>query len=306
MLELHERYVNFYTDFAFKKLFGTEVNKDLLISFLNALLQGKEQIKDLKYINTENLGSQEFDRKAVFDVYCETEDGQRILVEMQKADQQYFKDRSIFYSTFPIRDQAVKGYWDYRLNAVYTIGILNFSFDDDDPEYYHHEVKLVDTYTQKVFYDKLTYIYLEMPKFQKSEHELETMFEKWLYAIKHLASLMERPAVLREKVFHHLFSQAEIARFNPQERMNYEESLKNYRDWYSVMETAQIKGEAVGYDRGYEKGMEKGKEEGIEIGIEKGEHLKNIENARNFKQLGVDVSIISQATGLSITEIESL
>lgn len=294
MLELHERYVNFYTDFAFKKLFGTEVNKDLLISFLNALLQGKEQIKDLKYINTENLGSQEFDRKAVFDVYCETEDGQRILVEMQKADQQYFKDRSIFYSTFPIRDQAVKGYWDYRLNAVYTIGILNFSFDDDDPEYYHHEVKLVDTYTQKVFYDKLTYIYLEMPKFQKSEHELETMFEKWLYAIKHLASLMERPAVLREKVFHHLFSQAEIARFNPQERMNYEESLKNYRDWYSVMETAQIKGEAVGYDRGYE------------IGIEKGEHLKNIENARNFKQLGVDVSIISQATGLSITEIESL
>ena len=294
MLELHERYVNFYTDFAFKKLFGTEVNKDLLISFLNALLQGKEQIKDLKYINTENLGSQEFDRKAVFDVYCETEDGQRILVEMQKADQQYFKDRSIFYSTFPIRDQAVKGYWDYRLNAVYTIGILNFSFDDDDPEYYHHEVKLVDTYTQKVFYDKLTYIYLEMPKFQKSEHELETMFEKWLYAIKHLASLMERPAVLREKVFHHLFVQAEIARFNPQERMNYEESLKNYRDWYSVMETAQIKGEAVGYDRGYE------------IGIEKGEHLKNIENARNFKQLGVDVSIISQATGLSITEIESL
>lgn len=299
MLELHERYVNFYTDFAFKKLFGTEVNKDLLISFLNALLQGKERIKDLKYINTENLGSQEFDRKAVFDVYCETEDGQRILVEMQKADQQYFKDRSIFYSTFPIRDQAVKGnHWDYRLNAVYTIGILNFSFDDDDPNYYHHEVKLVDTHTQKVFYDKLTYIYLEMPKFQKSENELDSMFEKWLYAIKHLASLMERPAVLREKVFHHLFEQAEIARFNPQERMNYEESLKNYRDLYSVMKTSRIKGEIVGYDRGYEKGMEKG--------IEKGEHLKNIENARNFKQLGVDVSIISQATGLSIEEIERL
>ena len=110
MITLHERYVNFYTDFAFKKLFGTEVNKDLLISFLNALLQGKELIKDLKYINTENLGTQEYDRKAVFDVYCETEDGRRILVEMQKAEQQFFKDRSIFYSTFPIRDQAVKGH----------------------------------------------------------------------------------------------------------------------------------------------------------------------------------------------------
>ena len=146
--DLLDRYVNFYTDFAFKKLFGTEANKDLLISFLNALLDGKEEIKDLTFLNSEHLGTTELDRKAVFDVYCENEKGEKFLIEMQKAEQQFFKDRSIFYSTFPIREQAKRGNtWDYRLKSVYTIGILNFSFDDTDPEYFHHEVKLMDTKT---------------------------------------------------------------------------------------------------------------------------------------------------------------
>ena len=143
---LDERYVNFYTDFAFKKLFGTEVNKDLLISFLNSMFDGKEVIRDLTYLNNEQLGTGELDRKAVFDVYCENEKGEKFLVEMQKAEQQFFKDRSVFYSTFPIRDQAIRGNsWDYNLKTVYTIGILNFCFDDTDPEYFHHEVKFGGT-----------------------------------------------------------------------------------------------------------------------------------------------------------------
>ena len=205
---LRERYVNFYTDFAFKKLFGTEMNKDLLISFLNALLQGHEEITDLTYLNTEQLGTAETERKAVFDVYCQTVTGERILIEMQKAEQQFFKDRSIFYSTFPIRDQAQKGNWDYSLSRVYTIGVLNFTFDDADPSYFHHEVKLMDTQTHKVFFDKLTYIYLEMPKFAKEESQLVTLFDKWLYAIRNMATLMERPKALQEAVFTRLFEQA--------------------------------------------------------------------------------------------------
>lgn len=307
MITSHERYVNFYTDFAFKKLFGTEINKDLLISFLNALLQGKEIIRDLTYINTENLGTQEFDRKAVFDVYCETEDGRKILVEMQKAEQQFFKDRSIFYSTFPIRDQAVKGNsWDYQLNAVYTIGILNFSFDDDDPNYYHHVVKLVDLNTHQIFYEKLTYIYLEMPKFQKTEDQLDTMFDKWLYAIKHMASLMDRPAALRDSVFRHLFEAAEIARFNPQERMSYEESLKIYRDWFSVMKTAQIKGEAEGFERGMQQGMQQGIQQGIQQGMQQGKSETMLKVAAHLKSLNMPMEKIKEITGLSEEEIKNM
>ena len=162
---IRDRYVNPYTDFGFKLLFGTDMNKELLISFLNSLLHGREVIKDVTYLNAEHLGTQEYDRKAVFDVYCENEQGEKFLVEMQKGEQQFFKDRSVFYSTFPIREQAKRGNWDYELKAVYTVGILNFVFEDKDDEYFHHEVKLMDIYTKEVFYENLTFVYLEMPKF---------------------------------------------------------------------------------------------------------------------------------------------
>ena len=233
---IFDRYVNFYTDFAFKKLFGTEINKDLLISFLNALLQGREEIKDISYLNTEHLGTQEYDRRAVFDVYCTNEQGEYFLVEMQKGEQQFFKDRSVYYSSFAIREQAPRGNWDYGLKAIYTIGILNFCFSTSSPSYYH-EVKLMETDTKEVFYDKLTLIYLEMPKFTKTEAELVTLFDKWLYAIRNLASLMERPRVLQEKVFQHLFEAAEIANkaFGPgAERLRVWEDRDDGRFFYEA------------------------------------------------------------------------
>lgn len=174
---LQERYVNFYTAFAFKKLFGTEANKDLLISFLNSLFDGTEVIKSLNYLNVEHLGHNAAERKAVFDVYCENEKGEKFLIEMQKAEQEYFKDRSIFYSTFPVQEQAPQGRWNFKLNKVYTIGILNFCIDEGNADYMRREVKLMDTHTKEVFYDKLTYIYLEMPKFRKTEQELVTDFD---------------------------------------------------------------------------------------------------------------------------------
>ena len=290
-----DRYVNFYTDFAFKKLFGTEMNKDLLISFLNALLHGRETIADLTYLNAERLGTQEYDRRAVFDVYCENEFGEKFIVEMQKGEQQYFKDRSIYYSTFAIREQAPKGEWNYSLKGVYTIGILNFCFTgkSGDGEYCH-EIKLMNTKTKELFYDKLTFIYLEMPKFTKTEEELVTMFDKWMYAIKHLGSLMNRPAILQEKVFERLFATAEIAKFNPQERYEYEDSLKAFRDWFSVIETAELKGVA------------KGEAKGIKIGEERGAQKEKLAIALNLKSIGISPDKIAQATGLSLEDIAKL
>lgn len=289
-----DRYVNFYTDFAFKKLFGTEMNKDLLISFLNALLQGREVVLDVNYLNTEHLGTQEYDRRAVFDVYCKNDKGEVFLVEMQKGEQQFFKDRSIYYSTFAIREQAPRGEWNYELKGVYTIGILTFCFDKEREGNYYHEVKLMDTATKEVFYDKLVFIYLEMPKFTKQENELESLFDKWLYVIRNLAALMERPRVLQEKVFAHLFEAAEIAKFSRVERYEYEESLKAYRDWFSVMATAELRGE------------ERGKEKGLKEGLEKGRIEERLRNARGLKARGVDAEIIAQVTGLSVDDILGL
>lgn len=258
---IQDKYINPYTDFGFKLLFGTAMNKELLISFLNALLFKEETVKDVTYLNAEHLDTQEYDRRAVFDVYCENEKGEKFLVEMQRGEQQFFKDRSVYYATFPIREQSQRGKWDYELKAVYIIGILNFTFNDTDGDYFHHEVKLVDLYTHKVFYDKLTFIYLEMPKFNKKEDELESMFDKWLFVLRNLSSLFERPRALQNRVFDRLFEAAEIAKFNPKELGEYWESLKNFRDWYSVMSTQLKKGREEGLKEGLEKGLEQGRKE---------------------------------------------
>lgn len=285
-----DRYINPYTDFGFKMLFGTEMNKELLISFINSLLSGKEVIRDLTYLNTEHLGTSEADRRAVFDVYCENERGEKILIEMQRGEQQFFKDRSLYYATFPIHEQGEKGEWDYRLKAVYVIGILNFKFDSEDDNYFHHEVQLMDVCTKQVFYDKLTFIYLEIPKFNKSEDELVTMFDKWLFVLRNLSRLMARPAALQDRIFTRLFEAAEIAKFTKEQYEAYEESLKVYRDWQNTIVTAE------------QKGMAKGMAEGIA----KGRMEQNIANARSMKLAGLDYEIISQVTGLSKDEIDKL
>ena len=287
---IQDKYINPYTDFGFKLLFGTAMNKELLISFLNALLFKEETVKDVTYLNAEHLDTQEYDRRAVFDVYCENEKGEKFLVEMQRGEQQFFKDRSVYYATFPIREQSQRGKWDYELKAVYIIGILNFTFNDTDGDYFHHEVKLVDLYTHKVFYDKLTFIYLEMPKFNKKEDELESMFDKWLFVLRNLSSLFERPRALQNRVFDRLFEAAEIAKFNPKELGEYWESLKNFRDWYSVMSTQ----------------LKKGREEGRKEGLEQGRKEECFKNAKKMKQAGIAFDVIAQVTGLSIGEIASL
>ena len=224
-----ERYINLFTDYGFKKIFGEEPNKNLLLDFLNELLRKEQgEIRDLTYLKTEQLGDTHIDRKAIFDLYCENERGEKFIVELQKSKQNFFKDRALYYSTFPIREQAERGDWNFKLKAVYTVAILDFVFDEDkdQPEKYRYNVKLSDIETNRVFYDKLTFIYLEMPKFSKGLDELETRFDKWMYVIRNLNRLERLPETLREQVFEQLFTTAEIARFTPDQVRSYEKSLK--------------------------------------------------------------------------------
>jgi len=304
-IEGRERYINPYTDFGFKKLFGTELNKDLLISFLNALFNDeKRKIKDVQFLNAEQLGDSYDDRRAVFDVYCMAKDGSRFIVEMQKAEQEYFKDRSVYYATAPIREQAKKGKWNYHLEGVYTIGLLNFVFPNNEypADSYIHEVKLKDTDDNHIFYDKLTFVYLEMPKFNKREDELETMFDKWMFALCNLYRLLERPKALQERIFKRLFDQAEIAQFTPEERREYAESVKDYWDYYSTMQTAHKKGKAEGLAEGKAEGLAEGEAKGRAEG--RAEEKK--ENARRMKADGMAADLIAKYTGLTVDEIESL
>ncbi len=276
MGQLPQKYVNPFTDFGFKKLFGEEPNKDLLLDFLNELLKEQEgNITEIYYHKTEQLGNTPVDRKAIFDLYCTNEKGEKFIVELQKTKQKFFKDRTLYYSTFPIREQAIKDEWDFELKAVYTIAILDFVFDHDkDEKKYRYDIRLSDIETCEVFYHKLTFIYLAMPKFNKSIEELETRFDQWMYVIKNLNKLERVPNVLQEKIFDKLFKVAEIANFTPDQLEKYEDSLKYYRDIKNSLDTA--------------------KEE------------KSIEIAKNGMYNGIDNSILSKITELSEEFIENL
>ena len=293
MIHFEEKYVNPFTDFGFKKLFGEIPNKALLLDFLNELLKEEQgQITDLTYLKSEHVGDSTLDRKAIFDIYCENQRGEKFIVELQKAKQNFFKDRTLFYSTFPIREQAKRAEWNFELKAVYTIAILDFVFDEDKKEKhkFRYDVKLSDIETKKVFYDKLTFIYLEMPKFNKSLDEIETRFDKWLYVLKNLNRLDRVPDKLREKIFDQLFETAEIAKFTPEQVQSYEDSLKYYRDIKNSLDTAKA------------EGKEEGKIEGrIEGRIEEKSVI-----AKNLLNQNIDIQTIAQATGLSINEIEEL
>lgn len=309
-MALKDKYINPLTDFGFKKLFGTEPNKGLLIDFLNQLLPDQHKIKELSYTKNEHLGSSSYDRKAIFDLYCESQSGEKFIVEIQKAKQNYFKDRSVYYSTFPIQEQAKKGEWNFQLSAIYTIGILDFVFDDhkNSPELLH-TVQLKDQ-ENRVFYDKLTYIYIELPKFTKTDQELATRFDKWLYVFRHLANLQNRPLALQEKIFQQLFEVAEIAKFTKEEKKHYEESLKYYRDLKNVVDTSRDEG----VQEGIQKGIQQGREEGIKEGMKKGkqegrkEGIKEgiLKVAKGLKDQGLATEVIQQTTGLSIDEINEL
>ncbi|MEQ8706321.1 MAG: Rpn family recombination-promoting nuclease/putative transposase [Phaeodactylibacter sp.] len=282
MSALDDKYINPLTDFGFKKLFGTEPNKILLIDFLNQILPQRHRIKDLSYSRNEQMGLNELDRKAVFDLYCIGESGERFIVEIQKAKQNYFKDRSIYYSSFPIQEQAKKGEWSYRLEPVYTVGILDFIFDDHKLEDELLHIVELKNQNCEVFYDKLKFIYIELPKFRKKEEELDTQFDKWLFVFKHLSGLQDRPKKLQDKIFERLFEAAEIAKFTPEEREAYEESLKNYRDLKNVVDTSR--------EEGYREGLDK----------------RNIEIAKNMKNDGEPIEKIVKYTGLSKEEISKL
>ncbi len=257
------RYVNPFTDFGFKKLFGEEASKPQLMDFLNAMLPAHAQIRDLSFRNGEQLGTTDLDRKAIYDIYCQGVTGERFIVELQKAKQNYFKDRTVYYSTFPIREQAEKGEWNYQSQAVYCIGVLDFTFDSADKTEAQrgevvHKIKLKDQHNQ-VFYDKLTFIYLEMPHFKKTEEECVTRLEKWLYFIRHLLDLQEIPRIFGgEEIFTHAFEKAEVDNLDQADQSRYEASLKVYRDLKSVVDTARDEGLAEGLEQGAIIGQEKG------------------------------------------------
>ena len=295
------KYFNPYTDFGFKKLFGEEGSKDLLIDFLNQLLPTHHQIQQLTFKNPENLADTIAERKAIFDIYCESKTGDKFIVEMQKAKIKHFKDRALFYSTFPIREQSEKGDWNFLLLPIYFIAILDFEYDENTIPKFRRDVCLKDQ-DGDIFFDKLNFKFLQMPLFNKQEDELVTHFDKWLYFLKNLESFNHIPAILNEPIFQKGFEIAEISHLNIEQYEQYKKSLVQYLEVKNVFDTAFEEGEKVGIEKGIEQGIEKGIEQGIEQGIERG--IEKV--AKALKEQNVAIEIIVESTGLSYEAIQRI
>lgn len=280
------KYLNPYTDFGFKKLFGEEANKDLLIDFLNELLPAHHQIAELNFRNSEAYSELPNERKAIFDIHCESKTGERFIVEMQKAKINFFKDRALFYATIPIREYAKQGEWDFKLPPIYMIAILDFKYDEEvERQKFIRSVCLKDQ-DGDIFYDKLHFKFLQMQLFTKTENELETHFDKWMYFLKNLESFDEIPNILRESIFEKAFAVAEVANMTQKQFEKYQESLLTYIEVREVVKTAE--------------------QDGARIGEKNGARKRSFAIAKEMKNDNLPIEKIMKYTGLSMSEIEAL
>jgi predicted transposase/invertase (TIGR01784 family) len=205
---------------------------------------------------------------------------------MQNKYQKYFKDRSLYYLSQAISRQGERGAdWDYSINAVYGVFFMNFILEDK-PNKYRRDVVLEDRETHKLFTDKMRFIYLELPSFDKEEHDCKTDFERWIYVLKHMDTLQRLPFKAQKSVFDELEKIVDIASMTKEEREKYDESIRIFRDNKAI-----ARGQ---HERGFAEGVKKGYDEG--------KH----DDAINMKKLGISNEIISQVTGLSLDEIEQI
>ena len=277
------KFINPFSDEVFKRLFGQEISKPVLLTFLNALLEGEQRIVDLDYQDKEQLGIRnDEDRSAIYDIYCQVEGGDHIIVEMQNKPQPYFKERSIFYSSYAIAKQGEPGEeWKYNLKAVYTVCFLNFRRRDISTEF-RTDVALMDMRYNTLFSNKLRLIYLQLPLFQKEPEECTTIFEQIIYTLKNMDILQRRPDLFQGPVFKKIASIADVASMTKEERARYDISLRQYRDTIAVLEGQYMEGES------------------------KGRAEEKLANARSLKENGVPADVIAKSLGLTAEEIERL
>ena len=309
------RFINPFTDVGFKRIFGQEINKDLLIDFLNSLLEGEKKVKDITFLDKELLPEFENDRSVIYDVYCTDESGEEFIVEMQNREHVHFRERAVYYLSRAIARQGEKGAdWMFNLKAVYGIFFMNFRMPGQEEHKLRTDVELADRETGKPFSNKMRLIFLELPAFTKEESECENDFERWIYVLKHMETLKRMPFKARKSVFERLEQIVDIAALTKEEREKYDESIKVYRDHLATMEFAKqtgfdqgkevglAEGMAEGIAKGMAEGMMKGREEGREEGIRDNQ----VRIARGMKADGMPIEMIAKYTGLSAEEVVDL
>ena len=301
------RYVNLMNDVAFKIVFGKPENKDLLIALLSAVIPDLK-IKDLTHIDKEKVGGAVGDKRTVFDLLCETADGEEVLIEVQLESQSYFRDRTLYYSAQELLWQHGKGDDDYSLKPIYVVSFLNFVMNHERPnkEKFIWRYRLAEVETGEVMSNALNFTYVEMPKFKKTENELANEEDDFYFCLSRMGSLSEQPAKLGTKVFNKLFDEAEFANMTHDQQRSYIAKMNTERDIRNQIAYGRKVAMAEGLAEGRSRGRAEGRAEGLAEGKAEGARLNAVETARRFKEAGIAVSVIASCTGLSEEEVSAL
>jgi predicted transposase/invertase (TIGR01784 family) len=321
------KFINPFSDYGFKTIFGQEVNKHILLEFLNDLFAGERVIDDLTFLDKERQPEIKNKRMFVYDIYCRTNTGEHIIVEMQQGTQAYFKNRALFYTASAIAAQGESGSgWQYNIDAVYGVFFLNFRLPDVGSKV-RTDVVLVNRATGEIFSDKLRQVFISLPNFELKEDECTSNFERWIYVLKNMEILDRMPFAAQMKVMKELEEIIAVASMSPDKYDLYQASLKVYRDNLAGLEAQRREREE------WKKEREEGKKEKaalrkegavlkkeraalkkekaalkreLDQKLSEGRAEEKAATARNLKRLGVPLETILQATGLSPEEIEAL
>lgn len=285
------KYADLLDDDVFKLVFGRESTKDVMIEFLNQVIPDRK-IEDLDFIDKEMHPVERDLRGSVYDMSCRTDDGSRVIVEVQRRKQPFYPERALYYSTFQIQRQVEAGAEEYDFLPVYVVNILNFIMDHNlESTEVKTVYRLLEENTHRLLTDRVTFIFLELPKFQKRLEDLDgNILEGMYFCFKNMAILGERPEVLTHKIFSKIFEVSELYNMDKVTRDKILHKMTTERDLRNQM--AWARKEAI--------------EEGLAEGRAEGSMDKALEIAGKMKALGVDLSIILQVSGLTEDQVAAL
>ena len=273
------KYADLLNDEVFKLVFGRESTKDVMIEFLNQVILDRK-ILDLEFIDKEMHPIERDARGTVYDMFCKTDDGSRIIVEVQRRKQPFYPERALYYSTFQIQRQVEAGAEYYDFLPVYVVSILNFVMDDDpQSNAVRTAYRLYEDNSHKLLTDRVTFIFIELPKFTKTVEELDgNILEGMYFCFKNMAELESRPEVLDHHVFTKIFDVTELYNMDQDTRDKVLDNMTTERDLKNQMIYAR----------------EEGREEGIALAI------------KNMAESGLNAEQIAEIMKMSVADVQAM
>ena len=277
-------------DYGFKYIFKESGKKQLIIRPLNEIFG--LNIEDITIDDSEQLGHTKEDRKASFDLFCKTKDKRKFVIEVQIAQQKYFLERSLFYTTFPIsksapKDKSKREKWDYNYPPVFFFGLLNFPLRHLDPtladkKQFIHMFTIRDEQTNELMTDRIRFAFLEVKRFDKKKEDCHTFEDRFLFILKNLPKFAEKPELWDDPYFEAMIQEAEYANMTDAQQQAYLSSLKARWDYQNTIDFAR------------------------EEGVEHGKEVQAKEIARRMLKKGMSIADIVEITGLTEEQIQAL